>query len=207
VPGSSHVIRHLKEGSHNGNHPQQHRHGQGARRLVHRRRLHRRRGRRSRPARVQADLVHFSPGARTAWHMHPLGQTIYVTEGIGRCQRAAARLGSSAPAIASSSNRARTTGMAPTQTASWPNVVQRWTRPRVPVNAGVIEVRRSNVVWLGAPSSGSSAGGSYGTLGGGSGNCAERRSGGQPRTICPLRRAVCRLAFVPNRLRRGYEQD
>jgi len=27
------------------------------------------------------------PGARTAWHTHPLGQTIYVTEGIGRCQR------------------------------------------------------------------------------------------------------------------------
>jgi quercetin dioxygenase-like cupin family protein len=31
--------------------------------------------------------VHFTPGARTAWHTHPLGQTIYVTEGIGLCQR------------------------------------------------------------------------------------------------------------------------
>ena len=31
--------------------------------------------------------VHFTPGARTAWHTHPHGQTIYVTEGIGRCQR------------------------------------------------------------------------------------------------------------------------
>jgi quercetin dioxygenase-like cupin family protein len=39
------------------------------------------------PARVQAALVHFTPGARTAWHTHPLGQTIYVTEGIGLCQR------------------------------------------------------------------------------------------------------------------------
>jgi quercetin dioxygenase-like cupin family protein len=39
------------------------------------------------PARVQANLVHFTPGARTAWHTHPLGQTIYVTEGIGVCQR------------------------------------------------------------------------------------------------------------------------
>src|ERR1700716_241364 len=39
------------------------------------------------PARVQANLVHFTPGARTAWHTHPLGQTIYVTEGIGLCQR------------------------------------------------------------------------------------------------------------------------
>ena len=39
------------------------------------------------PARVLANLVHFTPGARTAWHTHPLGQTIYVTEGIGLCQR------------------------------------------------------------------------------------------------------------------------
>ena len=39
------------------------------------------------PARVQANLVHFTPGAHTAWHTHPLGQTIYVTEGVGRCQR------------------------------------------------------------------------------------------------------------------------
>jgi quercetin dioxygenase-like cupin family protein len=31
--------------------------------------------------------VHFTPGARTAWHSHPLGQTICVTEGVGRCQR------------------------------------------------------------------------------------------------------------------------
>jgi quercetin dioxygenase-like cupin family protein len=38
-------------------------------------------------ARVQAMLVHFTPGARTAWHAHPLGQTIYVTEGVGLCQR------------------------------------------------------------------------------------------------------------------------
>jgi quercetin dioxygenase-like cupin family protein len=31
--------------------------------------------------------VHFTPGARTAWHTHANGQTIYVTEGVGRCQR------------------------------------------------------------------------------------------------------------------------
>jgi quercetin dioxygenase-like cupin family protein len=34
-----------------------------------------------------AASVHFAPGARTAWHTHPLGQTIYVTEGVGLCQR------------------------------------------------------------------------------------------------------------------------
>ena len=39
------------------------------------------------PSRAASALVHFTPGARTAWHTHPLGQTIFVTEGIGRCQR------------------------------------------------------------------------------------------------------------------------
>ncbi len=31
--------------------------------------------------------VHFTPSARTAWHTHPHGQTIFVTEGVGLCQR------------------------------------------------------------------------------------------------------------------------
>src|SRR5213079_2604229 len=34
-----------------------------------------------------AASVHFTPGARTAWHTHPHGQTIFVIEGVGRCQR------------------------------------------------------------------------------------------------------------------------
>ena len=38
------------------------------------------------PARAAAAIVHFAPGARTAWHTHPFGQTIHVTEGVGRCQ-------------------------------------------------------------------------------------------------------------------------
>lgn len=41
----------------------------------------------SEPSRLQAISVHFTPGARTAWHTHPNGQTIYVTEGVGLCQR------------------------------------------------------------------------------------------------------------------------
>ena len=41
----------------------------------------------SEPSRLQAASVHFTPGARTAWHTHPFGQTIYVTEGVGLCQR------------------------------------------------------------------------------------------------------------------------
>lgn len=39
------------------------------------------------PARAASAFVHFTPGARTAWHTHPFGQTIYVTEGVGLCQR------------------------------------------------------------------------------------------------------------------------
>ena len=38
-------------------------------------------------ARVSASSVHFTPGARTASHTHPNGQTIWVTEGVGLCQR------------------------------------------------------------------------------------------------------------------------
>lgn len=35
------------------------------------------------PARLHALSVHFAPGARTAWHTHPLGQTLHVTQGAG----------------------------------------------------------------------------------------------------------------------------
>jgi quercetin dioxygenase-like cupin family protein len=38
-------------------------------------------------SRFAAALVHFTPGARTAWHTHPLGQTLFVIEGVGLCQR------------------------------------------------------------------------------------------------------------------------
>ena len=40
------------------------------------------------PARLAATRVTFEPGARTAWHSHPLGQTLYVISGIGRIQTA-----------------------------------------------------------------------------------------------------------------------
>jgi quercetin dioxygenase-like cupin family protein len=39
------------------------------------------------PARVSGAIVTFEPGARTAWHTHPLGQTLIVTAGCGRMQR------------------------------------------------------------------------------------------------------------------------
>ncbi|MFD6288595.1 cupin domain-containing protein [Streptomyces sp. NPDC060205] len=38
------------------------------------------------PSRVRANMVRFAPGARTAWHSHGLGQTLYVVEGIALIQ-------------------------------------------------------------------------------------------------------------------------
>jgi len=38
------------------------------------------------PARVRASTVRFEPGARTNWHTHPLGQTLYIVSGTGRVQ-------------------------------------------------------------------------------------------------------------------------
>jgi quercetin dioxygenase-like cupin family protein len=42
-------------------------------------------------SRLSASWVHFTPGARTAWHTHPNGQTIFVLEGVGRAQRRGGR--------------------------------------------------------------------------------------------------------------------
>ncbi len=41
---------------------------------------------REEPSRVSGAIVRFKPGARTAWHSHPLGQTLIVTEGVGWTQ-------------------------------------------------------------------------------------------------------------------------
>lgn len=41
---------------------------------------------RDEPSRISGAIVHFEPGARTAWHTHPLGQTLIVTEGVGWTQ-------------------------------------------------------------------------------------------------------------------------
>ena len=53
---------------------------------VHRRRLVRRHRRGETPSRVRVNNVRFAPGARTAWHSHAVGQTLYVTEGSGLVQ-------------------------------------------------------------------------------------------------------------------------
>ena len=41
----------------------------------------------SNPSRMRATVVSFTPGARTAWHAHPVGQTLYCLSGAGRVQR------------------------------------------------------------------------------------------------------------------------
>lgn len=38
------------------------------------------------PSRVRVNVVRFAPGARNAWHAHAVGQTIHVTDGVGRIQ-------------------------------------------------------------------------------------------------------------------------
>ena len=38
------------------------------------------------PSHIRVSVVRFSPGARNSWHAHPMGQTLHITEGIGRVQ-------------------------------------------------------------------------------------------------------------------------
>jgi quercetin dioxygenase-like cupin family protein len=61
------------------------------------------------PARVAGASVTFEPGARTAWHTHPLGQTLIVTAGCGWVE---ARLKRSGQVMSSGFHRVRSTGMA-----------------------------------------------------------------------------------------------
>src|SRR5205823_9021301 len=62
---------------------------------------------------VGAAAVHFTPGARTAWHTHPHGQTIWVTEGLGLCQREGGPIEVIRPGDRVFSSQARITGMEP----------------------------------------------------------------------------------------------
>ena len=38
------------------------------------------------PSRIRASIVRFAPGARNAWHAHPVGQTLHILDGVGRTQ-------------------------------------------------------------------------------------------------------------------------
>src|SRR6059036_1408254 len=65
------------------------------------------------PALVQGASVTFEPGARTAWHTHPLGQTLIVTAGCGWLSVKAARSKKSGRVTSSGSLLARSIGMGP----------------------------------------------------------------------------------------------
>ena len=64
------------------------------------------------PARVAGASVTFEPGARTAWHTHPLGQTLIVTSGCGWVQGEGGPMRRSGPATSSGSRRAKSIGTA-----------------------------------------------------------------------------------------------
>ena len=64
------------------------------------------------PSRIRVNAVRFTPGARTAWHSHALGQTLYVTEGVGLAQSREARSSKFAPATLSILPLANGTGTA-----------------------------------------------------------------------------------------------
>ena len=63
--------------------------------------------------------VRFAPGARTAWHHHPKGQTLYVTDGIGLVATRSGEIQRSVPATSSTSSPARSTGTVRPRTGSW----------------------------------------------------------------------------------------
>lgn len=65
------------------------------------------------PARALGSSVTFEPGARTASHTHPLGQTLIVTAGCGWSNAKADRLRKSGPVMWCGSRLARSTGMEP----------------------------------------------------------------------------------------------
>lgn len=62
------------------------------------------------PARLNCSRVAFEPGARTNWHHHPLGQTLYVISGVGRVQTKGGPVRRSVPATLSGFHRASCTG-------------------------------------------------------------------------------------------------
>ena len=65
------------------------------------------------PARVVGASVTLEPGARTAWHTHPLGQTLVVTAELGWAQRDGGPVEEIRPAMWCGSRPERSTGMAP----------------------------------------------------------------------------------------------
>jgi quercetin dioxygenase-like cupin family protein len=65
------------------------------------------------PARIRGASVTFEPGARTAWHTHPRGQTLIVTSGVGWAQCEGGPIQESGRAMSSGLRLTKSTGTAP----------------------------------------------------------------------------------------------
>ena len=65
------------------------------------------------PARARGASVTFEPGARTAWHTHPLGQTLIVTSGLGWAQREGGPIEESGQAMSFGLRLTKSIGTAP----------------------------------------------------------------------------------------------
>src|ERR1044072_9937460 len=73
-----------------------------------------------------AAAVHFTPGARTAWHTHPHGQTIFVTEGVGLCQREGGPVEGIRPGDRVYFEAGETTGTVPSPGRFMTHIAIRW---------------------------------------------------------------------------------
>jgi quercetin dioxygenase-like cupin family protein len=70
------------------------------------------------PSRVRVSMVRFAPGARNAWHAHAVGQTVHVTEGVGRMQARGGDLSRFGRGTPSTRRRGNGTGTGPHRTTS-----------------------------------------------------------------------------------------
>ena len=70
------------------------------------------------PSRVRVNAVHFTPAARTAWHSHAMGQTLYVTEGRGLVQARGGDVTRSGRATSCAPRPTNGTGTVPRPTTS-----------------------------------------------------------------------------------------
>ena len=71
------------------------------------------------PALLRSAWVRFEPGARTAWHTHPLGQTLHITSGIGRVQSWGGPIQEVRAGDTVWFRRARSIGTAPCPSTPW----------------------------------------------------------------------------------------
>jgi quercetin dioxygenase-like cupin family protein len=71
------------------------------------------------PARQQAYRVSFEPGARTAWHTHPLGQVLHILSGIGRVQSAGGPVQTVRPGDTVMFSAGESTGTGPRRSTGW----------------------------------------------------------------------------------------